>query len=539
MALMTGAELLVESLAREGIERVFSIPGGQLIPIYDAVNDHPGLDMIVPRHEGASALMACGYSLASGAPAVVMSTVGAGLIYEAGGLLYAWRERLPVMSISPQVQSYRIKPNQESLQACEHDEILRPFTKFRAIVYHYPRMPQLIGRALRMACSPEPGPVHLDVPMDILFGFRPVGKRRLKKFFPPGFSRFQGEVVPGRKSIDNTCGLIGSARRPLVMAGRGIERARAGAELAALLQALPAPMLTSSAAFGSVKSSYPRRLGPAALWSSDDARRALSESDLVLLLEADEETARLVRVLVELNPSLKVIQSGDLAAVVGSVVPVDEGLLGSPKAVLRELCSALAGGTSADLDREWCERLAGMRPSLEKALISSLGMGPRIKGIVSTIRAVSAAAGPEDFIVCEGALPAGAAMAALEREALHGVTLLPDDSIPGAGLPLCLGIKAWAPDANVFLVSEASMVKRHSRELQTASRYGLGVNAFVFQDREKKPEEEVNFAALAAGLGVDSKSVLDPEEEVTERVVRDNLSARGGTLYDASEWEPA
>jgi len=194
MGVMTGGDVLIETLAREGARLVFSMPGGQLLPIYDAIREHPKLELVTPRHEGAASIMACGAAMAGGGLGVVMSTVGAGVIYEAGGLLLAWRERLPVLSIAPQVQSYRMKPIQESLQACDQDEIFRPFTKFKAIAYHYKRIPQLTRRAIRIARAPEPGPIHLDVPVDILFEFKTRQALRAGGPLLPG----RGEARDGR-----------------------------------------------------------------------------------------------------------------------------------------------------------------------------------------------------------------------------------------------------------------------------------------------------------------------------------------------------
>jgi acetolactate synthase-1/2/3 large subunit len=120
MATYLGADLIVETLAREGVRHVFTVPGGQMIPIHYAIDEHESMELVVPRHEGAAALMACGYSMA-GLPSCVMTTVGAGIAYEVGSLALAWRERLPVISMAPQVQSYKMKPIQENLQACVQD----------------------------------------------------------------------------------------------------------------------------------------------------------------------------------------------------------------------------------------------------------------------------------------------------------------------------------------------------------------------------------------------------------------------------------
>lgn len=532
MATLCGGDVLIETLAREGVSRVFSMPGGQFLPVYDSIRDRPDLELIVARQEGASALLAAGYALGSGGPAVVMSTVGAGVIYEAGGLLMAWRERLPVLSIAPQVQSYRMKPIQESLQACDQDELFRPFTKFRAIVYHYHRIPQLVRRALRIATAPEPGPAHLDVPVDVLFEYHRGGESEL---FSHGLHRFQGEVLPDEQELTRAVQLISSARRPLVLVGRGIDRARAGAEAMKFLSAAGGPALSSFPAFSAIASDYPGRLCPAPLWTEENALASLAETDLLILLEADEETARLALEIFQRNPALKVIQAAALDSAIDSVVPVAGGLLGTPKAALTCLTDRLqALGKPADRDVSWMNGLIAIKPRLEARALDRLGRGPRLDGILCTLEVVSKLAGPEDFVICEGAMAATAALTRLALPGLHGAWLRPDDDIPGAGMPLSLGIKAARPGSKIFLVSAAGLFKRHSREFQTASRYQLPVVSFLFQDQIKKPDEEVDFAALARSLGVAAESVVEPVEEITEPAVRSALNEKNGMLFDAS-----
>ncbi|GEM_PF-737812 len=531
MSTMTGGDVLVEALAREGFRHVFSMPGGQLLPVYDGIREHPMMDLIAPRHEGASALMACGYAMASGEPAVVMSTVGAGVIYESGGLLLAWRERLPVISIAPQVQSWKMKPIQESLQACDQDEIFRPFTKFRAIVYHYDRIGQLVRRAIKVATAPEPGPVHLDIPVDVLFEFHRVGKSRSARLFPPGVFRFEGQVPANEEALDAAARLVNSSRRPLALVGRGT-RHFAGEELMNFLEAASVPVLHSPASFASVKSDYDKRLGDVSLWMEDEAFEAAAGCDLLLIFEADEPVARFAQEVVRRNPQVKVAQSAQLAAGVGSFVPVQVGMVGTIGAVLGELSKRV--DAKADRDGEWIGRLVGLKAGLEEEYLSLLGPKPRVEGVLGTIGVVAGLLRPQDWVVCDGRLAAAAALARLKHPGLHRVVMLGDDYIPGAGLPVALGIRAASPDSRVFLVTETDRMKRHSRELQSGTRYGLPVTTFLFQDKAVKPDEEVDFTMLARSFGVRAHAITEPVEEITPDVIEESFSSKAGTLFDAS-----
>jgi len=533
MTTMTGGDLLVEAMAREGVRKVFSIPGGQLLPIYDAIREHPSMDMVVPRHEGASALMACGYSCATGRPAVVMSTVGAGVIYEAGGLLYAWRERLPVISIAPQVQSYKMKPVQESLQACDQDEIYRPFTKFRAIMYHYGRVPQLLRRAIKTALAAEPGPVHLDMPVDVIFSYRKLDEKEYSKLFPEGNFRFEGEIPPDPKALDEAAALLEKSRRPIVLAGRCVRGEGAGG-LNRLLEASSAPVLVSGAAFGSVKHDYKNRLGLAGDMDEGRALEAASEADLILLFEADEETARFAGKLYDKNPQVKVVQAAECAAAVGSVTPVDVPMVGTSGSVLGELAERVRRNPPEGLDEAWIGKLGRIKGELEEERVYAMGPAPRVEGVMGALEVINGLLSPEDYVVCEGPMAARAAALKLRHPGVGRTALIGDDYIPGAGLPLALGIKSATPAARVFLVTDTVRLKRHSRELQTAKRYELPVTGFVFQGLERKPPQEVDFSRLAQSFGLESTTIREPLEEITPEAVSKSFASRTGTLFDVS-----
>ena len=533
MPTLLGADLIVKSLARENISHVFTLPGGQMNPIHFAVDEEPGMTLVIPRHEGAGALMAAGFSLASGKPACVMTTVGAGIAYEIGALYFAWKERLPLISIAPQVQSYKMKPIQENLQACDQDEIFKPVTKFTAILYHRDRIPSLVQRAFKTALAPEPGPVHLDAPVDVIFGFKRVSARKMEKLFPVADFRFKGQIYPDARSLSDAAGLLSGCRRPLVLVGRNVERARAGDALAGFLQATGAPVITSAPAFAAVAAGYTMDLGTCWLWDNAENRALLAEADLILLIEADEETARLTSALNTLNPDIKIIQTAEQAAALGSIVRVASGLTGSPGIILEQLRRYSAeNATQNGMDADWQKALLSVIALHKNRLRERLTIPEdRLFAMIHTIDRINTALTPDDMVICEGATVTRVAMAHLHHPGLHNCVLLNDADVAGAGYPLALGARLAKPGARVFLISETEMLKRHHREFQTQSRYKLGITTFLFQTREQRPEEEVDFAVLARSLGVPAKKISDAEEEITDTLLAEtSLSSTGGLL---------
>lgn len=538
MQTLLGADLIVETLAREGISHVFTLPGGQMNPVHFAVAEKPGMELIIPRQEGAGALMAAGYTMASGKPACVMTTVGAGIAYEIGALYLAWKERLPLMSISPQVQSHKMKPIQENLQACDQDEIFAPITKFKAICYHRDRIPNLVRRALKTALAPEYGPVHLDVPVDVIYGFKAVTNKKMKTLFPATASRFSGSIIPDAAGVQIMADLMAKAQRPLILVGRNVERAKAGKNLDELLRLTGFPALPSAPAFGAV-AHHEMKLGACALWHRPEDMEILARTDLILLFEADETTARMATLLKRINPDAAVIQTGELAASVGAVVPLKAGLVGSPAAIFDSLCLALQPKQDAmALADTWQSDLSGNLTHIRQALPDdpdiTLAGKDTFYGILHTIDRINSTIKPEDVVVCEGKAASMAAMAHLNAPGLHNCHMLSADDSPGAGYPVSLGVKLARPAARVFLISETDLFKRHHRELQTQSRYQLNTTTLVFQSRKTRPDHEVNFTALARSLGVSAQTLSDPEEEITDTLLCKADTAPTGMLFDAS-----
>jgi thiamine pyrophosphate-dependent acetolactate synthase large subunit-like protein len=273
------------------------------------------------------------------------------------------------------------------------------------------------------------------------------------------------------------------------------------------------------------------------MWNDEDAIELAAQSDLLLVLEADEDTARFSQKVLAKNSSVKVIQSAELATAIASVIPVDVGLVGTVRTILSELTERLKSvGGKADRDDGWLRRLTEMKSKLEKEYLVGLGPGSRVDGVLKTVEIVSELIRPEDYVVCDGPLAAKAAILKLKHSGLHHTVPIADDYIPGAGLPVALGIKAAAPNSRVFFIAETSRMKRHSREFQTASRYKLPVTTFLFQDKDKKPDEEVNFSEMAKSLGVQAQTITEPVEEITKDAVTESFSKESGMLFDVSSF---
>ncbi len=499
MRFMTGGDLVARTLAQEGVDHFIGILGGQITPLFDAIGRDPKLRLVVPRNEAAGAMMADGYARAAGKPAVVISTVGAGAVYSVAGTAYAWGDHVPIFSISPQVQSWKMYPAQESLQGCYQADMLSGVTRWNCIGYNWKRLPRLVQRALREALSGERGPVHMDVPVDVFFEYHAVTEKRLRELIPPaGITRFSGHFLPDADAAAEACRLVEASRRPLVAAGLSVLREGAWEGLASLAARLRAPVaLAPSAlsALGADDTGYVGVIGHPAL---DNLSRALGEADLVLMvgmvLSEQEELLGMVD-----RAGVRVIQTSPEPELLGYLGPVDVALAGDAASI----CQALERGCEeAPSERERWRRAC--REDFEKSL-ASLRSDARGNAAGQAAIAVGETLGKSDLLVLDGResyywgsllCPAAACDTRYHSHGMRGT---------GYGLPMAMGVKLARPRESVTALCDTASLLHHVQELETARREGVAVTVCVVG-------EPFDWKGVAEGFGLAGEKVSSAAE---------------------------
>jgi acetolactate synthase-1/2/3 large subunit len=498
MEISNGGEILVTALARQGVKKVFSIIGGQMGTMYDAIGRHPDMEVITPRSEASAALMACGYTASTGEPCVSMATVGAGVVYETAGLLMAWLDYLPVLSIAPQVQSYKMKPHQENLQACDQDLLFAPFTKFSAIGYHAKRLPQLVDRALREALCNIPGPVHLDVPVDILFERQVLTKAQKERLFvPPANTRYQGAVLPDPKAAKRAFEILGKAKKPLVLVGQGMGRPTRHKELGSLLVKAKIPVITSSKSSGIVWAAKGVDAGPALVFEqSPTAMRIFNDADCIVVLGKDAQSAKLLE-KASLGKTLPFVIHAEidpkaLDAPSKGYVPV----WGDPASVFSSLLQAVAQ------EKAWAEKVCNASARAAASLAGDFAQSR------SLFDATAPSIGANDLIVADGPKACCATAAFLGTTPCQGVFMLDGQEIAGAGLPFAIGAAVGNPNSHIYLISEQRALFHHLREAATAVCLGLENLTIICPDAqlaEPGVEGSADTAKILAGMGLTTR----------------------------------
>ena len=506
MKIPNGGELLVDCLVRQGVKHVFSIIGGQMATIYDAIGSTPDIQVVTPRCETSAALMACGYTASSGRPCVSMATVGAGVVYEVPGLSKAWFDYIPVISIAPQVQSYRVKPHQESLQACNQDELFFPITKWNTIVFHWGRIPQMVDRAFREAVTGIPGPTHLDVPVDVLFKRRILTERKERRILvDPGRTRYDGPVSGDSREIHSAVEAVGRAQKPLVVVGQGIGRAGRYRGIAGILEELGMPVVTTTVSSGIMSGKHMCYAGDAAmLTGAASGLYMLKAADLVILVGIDRYSKELLPLLDgEGSKSVVQVEVDPRAFLTGRTDHY--AVHADPRSALAAIRDGLADEGKVGGYETWRDESVAVGKEAAEANAGDVVVVDQI------VRLLGETSTDRDIIVADGEYSTLAAACLLTKATYKDLFIMDGRDITGAGLPFALGASMANPGERVILVSDKNALFCHIRELQPAVCEGVGITILCIDDAPGEANV-ADTASVLAGLGCDV-TAFDSEGE--------------------------
>ena len=274
--LMTGAEVLLECLAREGVDCFFGYPGGVTLPFYDALYDSHIRHVLV-RHEENACFAAEGYARVTGKVGVCCATSGPGATNLVTGLVDAMMDSIPIVAITGQVHSKLI--GSDAFQEADTFGITRSATKHNFMVKSLAELPQIVHEAFYIAASGRPGPVLVDIPKDVFQArghYVPVDTIHL-----PGYKVFtEGHAGQIRRAAQ----LIWEAERPMVYAGGGTVLGNASAELSELVEIADLPAVTTLMALGSLSAANPNFISMPGMHGSYAANMGMTDCDLLIAL---------------------------------------------------------------------------------------------------------------------------------------------------------------------------------------------------------------------------------------------------------------
>jgi acetolactate synthase-1/2/3 large subunit len=330
---VTGAQALIRALECAGVDTVFGIPGGAILPAYDPLLDSTQIRHILVRHEQGAGHAAEGYAVASGKVGVCMATSGPGATNLVTPIADAYMDSVPIVAVTGQVASGAI--GSDAFQEADIRGITMPITKHNYLVTEMADIPRTIAEAFHIAATGRPGPVLVDVakdamqatgtfswPTDItLLGYRPVTR-------------------PHGKQVREAARLILEAHRPVLYVGGGVIRSGASRELRVLAEMSGIPLVTTLMARGAFPDSHPQHLGMPGMHGAVAAVGALQRSDLIVSLGARFDD-RVTGKLDSFAPEAKVVHADIDPAEIGKNRQVDVPIVGDCREVIADLIVAL------------------------------------------------------------------------------------------------------------------------------------------------------------------------------------------------------
>ncbi|PYM60850.1 MAG: acetolactate synthase large subunit, partial [Candidatus Rokuibacteriota bacterium] len=242
---MTGAELVIRCLAQEGVRYVFGVPGEETLDLNEALRDS-AVQFVSVRHEQGAAFMADVWGRLTGRAGVCLATLGPGATNLATGLADANLDRAPVVALTGQLA--RDLLHKESHQFVDIVEAFRPFTKWNARVETGSVIPEVIRKAFKIAQEEKPGACHVELPEDVAQEAAEGAPLRTERARRPS---------PDRPSLARAADIVNSAARPLILAGNGVIRGHAAAELRMLAERAAIPVVTTFMAKGAIPADHP------------------------------------------------------------------------------------------------------------------------------------------------------------------------------------------------------------------------------------------------------------------------------------------
>ena len=348
---ITGAQSLIRSMEHAGVDVVFGIPGGAILPAYDPLMDSTKVRHILVRHEQAAGHAAEGYAAATGRVGVCMATSGPGATNLVTPIADAHMDSVPMVAITGQVPSSAI--GTDAFQEADIRGITMPITKHNYLVTDPAEIPRAIAEAFYLAGSGRPGPVLVDISKDAL--------QAMTTFEWPteiSLPGYHPVTKPHSKQVREAARLILESSRPVLYVGGGVIRANASAQLRELAELTGLPVVTTLMARGAFPDSHPQHMGMPGMHGSVGAVGALQKADLLVTLGARFDD-RVTGKLSSFAPGATVIHADIDPAEIGKNRHADVPIVGDVGEVMAELVSALreemAAGRQGDYEAWWVQ----------------------------------------------------------------------------------------------------------------------------------------------------------------------------------------
>ena len=477
MAMLSGAEMIVQSLIEEGVEQIFGYPGGSVLDIYDALHEKTDkIKHVLVRHEQAATHMADGYARSTGKPGVVLVCSGPGATNTVTGIATAYMDSVPMIVISGNVATNLI--GNDAFQECDIVGVSRPIVKHSFLVKKAEDIPETIKKAFYIASTGRPGPVVIDVPKDVM-----NPQIKLPYTYPETITmRSYNPTTAGHKGqIKKALSALLEAKRPVLYIGGGAIISEAHQQILKLAESLNLPVVSTLMGLGAFPGTHPNFLGMLGMHGVYEANMAMHNSDLIfgIGVRFDDRTTNNLE---KYCPNAKIMHIDIDPSSISKNVHVDLPIVGSADKVLDTMLKVL-GEKERQNDQkaigQWWSEINGWR---ERQCLAYDKSSERIK--------------PQQVIETLYRLTEGKAYVASDVgqhqmfAALYYPFSKPRQWINsgglgtmGFGLPAGMGVKFAHPEEEVVVVTGDGSIQMNIQELSTALQYDIPVKIINLNNR--------------------------------------------------------
>ena len=529
---MNGAQALIESLLREGVTHMFGYAGATICPAVDALKEHPEIEYTLVRTEQNAGHMASGYARISGKVGVCMVTSGPGATNLITGIATAYMDSIPMVAITGQVPSHLL--GRDIFQEVDITGAVAPFSKHSYLVKNANDIPRVIKEAFHIASTGRPGPVLIDIPID-------VQEQHLRSFHYPEQVDIRGykpSVKGNDLQIKRVVEAIARSRQPLICAGGGVWLADARAELLELAESCAIPVVKTMMGIGLIPTDHPLNMGMIGAHGNHCANQALARADLLIMV-GTRAADRAVVDPREIQRRMATIHIDVDPAEIGKNMQAAVPLVGDVKVILQQI---LERGAPVTDSSAWLEQLKDYRKAeLQRTF-------PQRKGYVfpGTVMRKLGRKLDEDAVVCVD----------VGQNQIFACKYLPQKQgrlltsgglgTMGYALPAAIGAKVAAPEKQTVVVCGDGSFQMAMNELSAIRCADMDVKIVLLRNHMLGLVHQIqcsapyhgpfgvaldgspDFKTIAAAYGI--PSLLANDEEKLDEVLDQFLNTKGCCL---------
>ena len=471
---LTGAQSLVRALEHAGVDTIFGIPGGAILPVYDPLFDSQKIRHILVRHEQGAGHAAQGYAMVTGKVGVCMATSGPGATNLVTAIADAHMDSVPIVAITGQVPSHSI--GSDAFQEADIRGITMPITKHSYLVTDPDEIPRVIAEAFHISLTGRPGPVLVDIAKDAM--------QKLTTFTWPtelALPGYRPTTHPHGKQVREAARLIAEAKRPVLYVGGGVIKSGAAAELKVLAEMTGIPVVTTLMARGAFPDSHELHLGMPGMHGTVAAVGALQKSDLLVTLGARFDD-RVTGVLTSFAPDARIIHADIDPAEISKNRTADVPIVGDCREVIADLILMLQ--KQADDDGVRVDCTAWREQMLAVKATYPVGFDRPEKGLAPqrVIQRLSELVGPEATYV--------AGVGQHQMWSAHFIDFeRPKQWLNSGGagtmgyaVPAAMGAQVGLPGTTVWAIDGDGCFQMTNQELATCAIEGIPIKVAIINN---------------------------------------------------------